>query len=107
MSRNQCPGFLSARARYRVVSVISMSDLQEQFGPIDIYLFDQLLRGRITPGMRVFDAGCSSGRNLVYLLREGYEVFGADADSQAVVSVRQLADSLAPMLPASNFRVES
>ena len=46
----------------------------EQFGNIDIYLFDQLLRGNIAPGMRVLDAGCGGGRNLVYLLREGYEV---------------------------------
>jgi tellurite methyltransferase len=84
-----------------------MSNLQEQFGPIDIYLFDQLLRGRIAPGMRVFDAGCGSGRNLVYLLRCGYEVFGVDADAQAVASVRRLAASLAPALPADNFRVES
>ena len=55
-----------------------MPTLQEQFGQIDIYLFDQLLRGNITPGMRVLDAGCGSGRNLVYLLREGYEVFAVD-----------------------------
>ncbi len=84
-----------------------MSNLQEQFGPIDIYLFDQLLRGRIARGMRIFDAGCGSGRNLVYLLRERYEVFGVDADAQAVASVRRLAASLAPDLPANNFRVES
>src|SRR5580692_4919491 len=83
-----------------------MCSLQEQFGPIDIYLFDQLLRGRIAPGMRVFDAGCGSGRNLVYLLREGYQVFGVDADAQAVASLRRLAASLAPVLPANNFRVE-
>jgi tellurite methyltransferase len=84
-----------------------MPTLQEQFGPIDIYLFDQLLRGRIVPGMRIFDAGCGSGRNLVYLLREGYEVFGVDSDPQAVETVRRLAASLAPALPAGNFRVES
>jgi len=84
-----------------------MSSLQEQFGPIDIYLFDQLLRGQIAPGMRVFDAGCGSGRNLIYLLREGYEVFGVDEDAQAVAGVRRLAASLAPHLPADNFRVES
>jgi hypothetical protein len=47
-----------------------MPDLQQQFGQIDIYLFDQLLRGRIRPGMRVLDTGCGSGRNLVYFLRE-------------------------------------
>lgn len=80
--------------------------LQEQFGQIDIYLFDQLLKGRITPGMRILDAGCGFGRNLVYLLREGYEVFAADSNAEAVESVRALARRFAPGLPASNFRVE-
>jgi SAM-dependent methyltransferase len=83
-----------------------MPTLQEQFGQIDIYLFDQLLKGRISRGMRILDAGCGSGRNLVYLLREGYEVYGADSDAQAVESVRSLARMFAPALPASNFRVE-
>jgi SAM-dependent methyltransferase len=84
-----------------------MPDLHDQFGQIDIYLFDQLLRGRIAPGMRVLDTGCGYGRNLVYLLSEGYQVFGADADPQAVGATRRLAASLAPVLPADNFRVES
>jgi len=84
-----------------------MPDLQEQFGQIDIYLFDQLLRGRIAPGMRVFDAGCGSGRNLVWFLREGYDVFGVDADPNAVEYTRRLARSLSPALPAGNFRVEA
>ena len=79
-----------------------MPALQEQFGPIDIYLFDQLLRGRITPGMRIFDAGCGSGRNLVYFLREGYDVFGVDADPRAVAAMQRLA----PHLPAAHFRAE-
>jgi len=83
-----------------------MPNLNEQFGQIDIYLFDQLLRGRIAPGMRIFDAGCGFGRNLVYLLKEGYEVFGADSDPQAVDAVRRLAAALSPRLPANNFRVE-
>ena len=83
-----------------------MSDLRQQFGPIDIYLFDQLLRGRIAPGMRIMDAGCGSGRNLIYLLSQGYEVFGVDRDPQCVQAVRQLAATLAPNLTADNFRVE-
>jgi SAM-dependent methyltransferase len=57
--------------------------------------------------MRIFDAGCGHGRNLVYLLREGYEVFGADADPRAIDAVRQLARSLAPALSPDNFRVET
>lgn len=80
--------------------------LQEQFGPIDVYLFDQMLRGRIAPGMRVLDAGCGYGRNLVYLLREGYAVYGVDADAEAIEETRALARALAPKLPAENFRVE-
>ena len=81
--------------------------LREQFGQIDIYLFDQLLRGRITPGMRILEAGFGSGRDLVYLLREGFEVCGADSDPQAVAAVRRLAEQLAPGLPATQFRLEA
>ena len=81
--------------------------LQEQFGQLDIYLFDQLLKGRITPGMRILDSGCGGGRNLVYLLREGYEVYATDLDPAAVESVRALARRLAPGLPDTNFRVEA
>lgn len=80
--------------------------LDEEFGAIDIYLFDQLLRGRLEPGMRVFDAGCGGGRNLVYLLRHGYDVCGVDASPEAIASVRRLAAMLAPSLPADNFRAE-
>jgi SAM-dependent methyltransferase len=71
-------------------------DLLDTFGNIDIYVFDQLLRGRIAPGMRVFDAGCGGGRNLVYLLRNRYEVCGNDANANAIAQVRALAASLAP-----------
>jgi tellurite methyltransferase len=83
-----------------------LSDLERQFGQIDIYLFDQLLRGRIRPGMRVLDAACGGGRNLVYLLQSGFEVCATDGDAQAVDAVRRLAAQLAPHLPAENFRVE-
>jgi tellurite methyltransferase len=83
-----------------------LSDLQRQFGQIDIYLFDQLLRGRIVPGMRVLDAACGGGRNLVYLLQSGFEVYATDGDGASVESVRRLAAQLAPELPPENFRVE-
>jgi SAM-dependent methyltransferase len=88
-----------------------VSALSEQFGQIDIYLFDQILRGRVAPGFRILDAGCGAGRNLVYLLHaashERYELFGVDSDPQAIANVRGLAASLAPSLPATNFRVET
>lgn len=81
--------------------------IQEQFGQIDIYLFDQILRGNIAAGMRVLDAGCGYGRNLVHLLREGYQVFALDADAEAIAHVRRLSASLSTGLPAENFQVGS
>ena len=83
-----------------------MPSLQQQFGNIDIYLFDQLLRGNLVPGMRVLDAGCGSGRNLVYLLRKGYEVFGVDDNPEAISQTRSLASALVPNFPVENLRHE-
>jgi SAM-dependent methyltransferase len=79
--------------------------LQEEFGQIDIYVFDQILRGNIAGGLRVLDAGCGYGRNLVYLLRAGAEVWALDANAEGVAHVRALARELRPELPESNFRV--
>lgn len=89
----------------------AMLPLAEQFGPIDIYLFDQILRGRVTRGMRILDAGCGEGRNLVYLLQNAgeqeFEIFGVDRDFNAIAAIRRLSARLAPHLPADNFRVEA
>lgn len=79
--------------------------VQEQFGQIDIYVFDQILRGNIAPPMRILDAGCGYGRNLVHLLREGCEVFAVDADPAGVDHVRRLSASLDTGLPDENFQV--
>jgi len=82
------------------------TNLQAQFGGIDIYLFDQLLKGRFTPRMKLLDAGCGGGRNLTYFLRDGFDVSGIDQSNEAVAQVRLLAATLAPHLPSDNFRVE-
>jgi tellurite methyltransferase len=81
--------------------------LEAEFGAIDIYLFDQILRDRIRPDDRVVDVGCGFGRNLVYLMRMGCELFGVDSDPDAIAEVRHLAARLAPRLPPENFRVEA
>jgi SAM-dependent methyltransferase len=79
--------------------------VQEQFGQIDIYVFDQILRGNIEAGMTVLDAGCGYGRNLVWMLRAGCRVYALDADAAGAAHVRALAMELAPQLTGENFRV--
>ena len=81
-------------------------DLRREFGDIDIYLFDQLHRGRIAEGMKVLDAGCGAGRNLVYLHRRGFDVWGTDGDDRAITAARAQAGILSPSLPADRFRLE-
>jgi tellurite methyltransferase len=79
-------------------------ELSASFGEIDIYLFDQLQRGRFDRRPRVLDAGCGDGRNLTYFLRRGFACFGIDRDPAAIEHVRALAARLAPDLPLENFR---
>jgi SAM-dependent methyltransferase len=82
-------------------------NLQQLFGGIDIYLFDQLLKGQLNPRMTVLDAGCGGGRNLSYFLRSGYEVCGVDQSPESIDAIRKLAAQLSPNLPSNNFRVEA
>lgn len=83
-----------------------LMSLADQFGQIDIYLFDQLLKGRITAADRVLDAGCGSGRNLLYLLQMGAAVSAVDTSPAAVAGVRELAAEVQPGAAADRFRVE-
>ena len=80
------------------------AELRGAFGDIDIYLFDQLLRGRFDGRRRILDAGCGGGRNLPYFLTHGYDVFAIDEDPAAVTAARRLAARLAPALPVDNIR---
>lgn len=81
-----------------------MKQVRELFGDIDIYLFDQILKNQFSGSMNILDAGCGSGRNIVYFLRSGCRVFAVDKNPQAVEYVRDLAQSLAAQLPAENFQ---
>jgi SAM-dependent methyltransferase len=78
--------------------------LRAQFGDIDIYLFDQVLRGRFDARRRVLDAGCGAGRNLPYFLARGFEIYAIDEDPAGVAATRALAARLAPELPRENIR---
>ncbi len=83
-----------------------MRNLAAEFGNIDIYLFDQLLKGRISATDRVLDAGCGSGRNSYYLLTQDIDVYAVDASPAAVAGVRELAIELGRPADPAHLRVE-
>ena len=97
MNQNQEPGTRNQEP--------SLS-LESEFGHIDIYWFDQILRGRVGPRDVIVDAGCGFGRNLIYPMRQGWRVYGLDQDADVIREIRHLAHALAPALPPENFRVE-
>jgi tellurite methyltransferase len=81
------------------------NNLQQSFGNIDIYLFDQLLKGRFDHCETVLDAGCGGGRNLVYFMQNGFDVYGIDQSVAAVEEVRQLSAKLSSTHALNKFRV--
>jgi SAM-dependent methyltransferase len=92
--------------RSRPERVVRISgELRLRFGDVDIYLFDQMLRGRLDGRTRVLDAGCGDGRNLVYLLQQGFDCFGVDRDPAAIAAVRTRARELTPSPSEAKFLV--
>ena len=82
------------------------SQLREQFGDIDIYLFDQLLRGRIDEHATVLDAGCGTGRNLVFLARAGMQVHGVDASADAIAAAQHRLIEAAPDFDTARLSIQ-
>jgi SAM-dependent methyltransferase len=82
-----------------------MNELRNTFGNIDIYLFDQLLKGTFDGCTDILDVGCGNGRNIVYFLRNGFNVSAIDQDPQSIEHVSGLNNFLSPTNPSDNFKV--
>jgi SAM-dependent methyltransferase len=54
----------------------------EQLGKIDLYLLDQLMKGRIDPGMCILDAGFGHGRNSQYFIERDFDIWGVDSNKE-------------------------
>lgn len=71
-----------------------MNTIKDEFGDIDIYLFDQLLKNKIRKDAKILDAGCGSGRNLHYFLKHKYHVTAIDPTRKSIENVIQLKNKL-------------
>lgn len=57
---------------------------------MDLYLLDQLLKGRISLNMKILDAGCGNGRNSAYLLSQNYNLIGIDSDAEKIRNLHEI-----------------
>ena len=58
---------------------------------MDIYLLDQLMKGRFHLNHKILDAGCGSGRNLTFFIKNGFDVYGLDRNAEAIERLNRQA----------------
>ena len=83
----------------RPYSPTRVSNSLPRSASIDIYLFDQLLRGRLDRRTRMLDAGCGTGGDLHTFFAAASTATAIDRDPAAIAQVRNVAAQLAPDLP--------
>ncbi len=71
--------------------------LSELVGQTDIYLIDQIMKGRYQPHQKILDAGCGGGRNMKWFLQNDFEIYGVDNSQAAIIHLKQVNESLPPL----------
>ena len=73
-------------------------------GNADLILIDQILKNRFHKKMRMLDAGCGEGRNMVFFVRNNYLIYGIDQDAEAVKMARIFCRSLSRDYDVENIQ---
>ncbi len=73
---------------------MNLAEINNEIGDIDIFLLDLVLKGKLKQEMKILDAGCGSGRNLFYFLKQGFDVIGIDSHESEVIAANFLSRSL-------------
>lgn len=58
--------------------------LQKLLGDTDIYLLDQIMKGRFRASDKILDAGCGNGRNMHWFLQNSFEIYGIDMNEENI-----------------------
>ena len=64
-----------------------MDSIEEVIGSTDIYLVDQIMKGRYRMDDTILDAGCGSGRNLHWFIRNNIVIYGIDQHEDVIHKV--------------------
>jgi len=79
---------------------MNSNSVQDLVGNTDIYLLDQIIKGRYSQADKLLDAGCGTGRNLHWFLTEGIGIYGTDQNSNAIDEIK----AAYPSIPADRFQ---
>ncbi|MEI6409394.1 MAG: class I SAM-dependent methyltransferase [Bacteroidota bacterium] len=78
-----------------------MAPISTLLGNTDIYLLDQIMKGRYALSDIILDAGAGGGRNLHWFAQEGFQIFATDRNPEAIEMLRYNY----PDFPADRFQV--
>lgn len=67
-----------------------VENLKQSLGNIDVYVLDQILKGRYNQDDKILDAGCGNGRNIHWLYHNNFKVWGVDRDSDAIDYMKRI-----------------
>lgn len=67
---------------------MDLEQLKRAIGKIDIYLLDQILKGRYEEKTTILDVGCGNGRNLKWFYHNGYDIYGVDTNTKKIEEVK-------------------
>jgi len=79
--------------------------LVRQLGRIDLYLLDQLMKGRIHPTARILDAGFGHGRNAQYFIENDFDIWGIDRKEELTEFINAQIASWNPTYDKSKFKI--
>ena len=79
----------------------SNNSITALLGNTDIYLIDQIMKGRYAPGDKILDAGCGGGRNIHWFVQNNFEIYGIDSSEEAIINLRNEY----PALPTESLQV--
>ena len=80
---------------------MNSSSLHALVGNTDIYLLDQILKGRYNQNDKILDAGCGSGRNMHWFMQNSFSVFGIDIDPESIKNLKYTY----PQLPLNSLQL--
>lgn len=72
-------------------------------GQTDIYLIDQILKGRYAGYEKIIDIGCGPGRNMHWFLQNNLETYAIDTNEELIDKIK----AAHPNLPSERFQVAS
>ena len=66
-----------------------MNQVNQMIGKTDIYLLDQIIKGRYQSSENILDAGCNRGRNLHWFYNNGFTIYGIDKKGDHIEALKK------------------